>query len=58
LKEQGKFDIEAQKIAFQKTYDAILSILDDEIQNYITETSGDLSIYLTQKIEAVVNENK
>lgn len=58
LKQQGKFDEEAQKIAFNKTYEAILNILDQETKKYIAETAGDLTIYLTQAIEAQVNKIK
>lgn len=58
LKQQGKFDQEAQKIAFNKTFDAVLKVLNDDVKNYIVEISGDLNIFLTQKIEFYVNENK
>ena len=58
LKEQGKFDEEAQKIAFQKSFDAIMAILSDDAKEYIISTTGDINIYLTQMIEAEVNKNK
>ena len=58
LKKIGKFDVEAQKIAFEKTYNAVLAVLSDEVKKYIVETSGDLQIYLTQQIEAMVNDKK
>lgn len=58
LKKIGKFDAEAQKVAFEKTYNAVLAVLSDEVKKYIVETSGDLQIYLTQQIEAMVNNKK
>lgn len=54
LKKQGAFDIEAQKKAFQLTFDAIMAILTDEAQNYLTEAIKDLNSYITTKIEAQV----
>lgn len=58
LKAQGAFDAEAQKIAFQKTLDAVLSILTDDAKEYIKEAFGDITIYLTTLIESSVNKNK
>ena len=58
LKKQGKFDEEAQKIAFQKSYDAVMLILNDEAKEYLSNIYGDLTTYVTQLIEAEVNRNK
>lgn len=58
LKAQGKFDAEAQKIAFQKTYDMVIKFLSAEAKDYITEVYGDITEYLTSKIEAQVNLSK
>ena len=58
LKAQGAFDAEAQKIAFQKTLDAVLSILTDDAKEYIKEAFGDITVYLTTLIESSVNKNK
>lgn len=58
LKKQGEFDIEAQKIAFNMTYEAVIKLLTDEAQQYLNETIGDLNLYIAQKIEAEVNLNK
>lgn len=58
LKVQGAFDAEAQKIAFQKTLDAVLSILTDDAKEYIKEAFGDITVYLTTLIESSVNKNK
>ena len=58
LKQQGKFDAEAQKIAFQMTSKAVLDILSEDAKEYLNATIGDLNIYITNKIEAEVNLNK
>lgn len=58
LKEQGKFDEEAQKIAFEKSFNAIMAILSEDAKNYIIATTGDINVYLTQKIEAEVSKNR
>lgn len=58
LKAQGKFDAEAQKTAFQMTYDAIIKTLGTEAQQYLTEAVGDLNTYIKNAIEAQVNANK
>lgn len=58
LKSQGKFDAEAQKKAFNMTYEAVMSLLTEEATKYLNETVGDLQLYITQKIEADVNLNK
>lgn len=58
LKQQGKFDAEAQKIAFQKTYDNVMSILTAESKYYLQTALGDLEAYVNNKIEAEVALNK
>ena len=58
LKAQGAFDAEAQKVAFQKTLDAVLSILTDDAKEYIKEAFGDITVYLITLIESSVNKNK
>lgn len=58
LKEQGKFNEEAQKQAFNLTLNAVLAILGEEGQKYLTEVYGDLNIYIKQQIEVAVNQNK
>ena len=59
LKRQGKFDVAAQKIAFQKTYDAIMAILSEDAIKYLTTYYGDLTMAITQRIEENVNwENR
>ena len=58
LKKQGKFDAEAQKEAFQMTLNAVLAVLSDEAKEYLTAIYGDLNAYITNQIEATVNQNK
>lgn len=58
LKNQNAFTTEAQEEAFKKTYEAVLAVLSDDAKEYLTNAYGDLTIYLTQKIEAEVNKNK
>ena len=58
LKAQGKFDKEAQEVAFNRTLEAVLALMNDEVKEYITEVFGDLNTYLTTQIEAAVNGTK
>lgn len=58
LKTQGKFDKEAQEVAFNKTLEAVLTLLNDEVKEYLTEAFGDLNTYLNTQIEAAVNGTK
>lgn len=58
LKEQGKFDAEAQKIAFQKTYDSVMQILTEDVVKYLNEALGDLDKYVNTMIESQVNLQK
>ena len=58
LKKEGKFDADAQKVAFQKTYDAVMSILTTESKYYLQTALGDLEAYINNKIEAEVALNK
>lgn len=58
LKKQGKFDVEAQKQAFERTTQAVLTILSQEAKDYLANIYGDLDKYISEKIEASVNINK
>ena len=58
LKKSGSFDEAAQKEAFNRTMNAIMTILSDDAKEYITEATGDLNTYLTQLIESEVNKCK
>lgn len=54
LKEEGKFDAEAQAMAFAKCRDAILQMLSDEAKEAIIDAYGDLEKYIRATIEANV----
>ena len=58
LKQQGKFDAEAQKEAFKRTTEAVLEVLSEDAKKYLTEVYGDLYKYIDEKVEATVNEAK
>lgn len=58
LKKQGKFDAEAQKIAFEKTYENVMKILANDAKEYLEVSIGDLQTYVNNKIEAEVLLNK
>ena len=58
LKKDNMFSADAQKAAFQMTYDAVMAVLTDDAKDYIVAIYGDLSTYITTKIEAEVNLNK
>lgn len=54
LKEMNRFDVFAQKQAFAKTYNEVITILSSEAKVYLENVMGDLTHYITQKIEAEV----
>ena len=58
LKKDNAFTADAQKAAFQITYDAVMAVLTDDAKDYIVAVYGDLSAYIATKIEAEVNLNK
>ena len=58
LKKENAFTTEAQKEAFNLTYNAVMAVLTDEAKEYLTEIYGDLTAYITTKIEAEVNVSK
>lgn len=58
LKKQGSFDAEAQKQAFNLTYESVMKILSDDAKDYLANAYGDLKTYITNQIEATVNANK
>ena len=58
LKKENAFTAEAQKEAFNLTFNAVMAILTDDAKDYLTEIYGDLTAYITTKIEAEVNISK
>lgn len=58
LKEEGLFDKEAQKAAFEMCKEKVLAMLNDETIVAIAETFGDYEEWIRTLIEAYVRENK
>ena len=58
LKAAGSFDKEAQKIALEKTLTAAKATLSEEAQKYLAMFTSDLDTFITNKIEAIVVEQK
>lgn len=58
LKEQGAFDVTAQKQALDRTVQAVINILSDDAKKYITNFAGDLETYIKEKIEANIAKTK
>ena len=54
LKEQGKFDIESQKIAFKMCYDNWMNMANEKMKEVIIRKVGNLEEWLTTKIESAV----
>jgi hypothetical protein len=58
LKKDNAFTKEAQAEAFKLTYDAVMAVLTTDAKAYLTEAYGDLTAYITTKIEAEVKAQK
>lgn len=58
LKKQGKFDAEAQKRAFQKTFDAVKATITEDMAAGLREVVQDLDQFISIAIEAIVNRTK
>ena len=58
LKEQDKFDADAQRIAYDRALAAAKKALTQETITFIKETFGDLDSYLKPMIEAQVRSQK
>lgn len=58
LKKMGKFDEEAQKKAFEMTYNAVLNVLTEDAKDYLSTFYGDLGAYMINKIESEVQSSK
>ena len=56
LKKQGKFDADAQREAFNRTYEAVMNMLSDEAVKYLNSFYGDLQVALVNMIEKEVAE--
>lgn len=58
LKEKNAFTKEAQEEAFKKTFEAVKSILSDELVNILSMVYEDLDAYITEQIELIVHLNR
>ena len=58
LKASGSFGADAQKIAFEKTFQAVKASLTEDAKEYLATIYGDLDVFLTAKIEAEVKAQK
>ena len=58
LKKGNALTREAQEEAFKKTYDAVMAVLTEDAKKYLVTVYGDLTAYITAKIEAEVNISK
>ena len=58
LKKDNAFTKEAQQEAFNLTYNAVMAVLTDEAKHYLAAIYGDLTAYITTRIEAEVNVSK
>jgi hypothetical protein len=58
LKAQELFDANAQKEAFNMTFETVKKQLTEDSKKIIAETYGDVETYITNKIEQFVEELK
>ena len=58
LRKENAFTKEAQLEAFNLTFNAVMAVLSNEAKEYLTAIYGDLTAYITNKIEAEVSLNK
>ena len=58
LKADNLFDADAQKEAFNKTFEAVKKQLTEDAAKIIKDTYGDVDLYLTNKIEQLVEKLK
>ena len=54
MKNKNAFDKEAQKTAFDMTYNAVMKVLTDDVKVYLEQIVGELDTYITAQIEATV----
>ena len=58
LKAQGKFDEEAQKIAFKKTKTTVMALLAQDAKDFLAKMYGDADLWIDTKIEQITNMTK
>lgn len=58
LKGENAFTEEAQKAAFEKTYQAVMTVINEDAATYLATIYGDLEEYIRTKIESEVKTQK
>ena len=58
MKNQNIFDVEAQKIALDKTKTVVMETLSEETKTRLSGLYGDLNKYIETKIEEAIKNNK
>lgn len=58
LKKEGKFNADAQKVALEQAKNIALSQLTTETKDFISETFGNVDVWLVTQIEATINTLK
>ena len=58
LKDKNAFDADAQKEAFERTYNAVIANLTEEGRKYLEQVTADLPQFITEMIEARVAQTK
>lgn len=58
LKADNLFDVNAQKEAFNRTFETVRKQLTEDSKKVIAETYGDIETYITNKIEQFIEELK
>ena len=58
LKEQGKFDVEAQQEAKRRAMVIINSQLTNDMKQYIEDNFGNVELWISEKIESVIYQLK
>lgn len=58
LKTQGRFDVDAQKVAFATAKEVALQLLTEDAKQMIADLYGDITVWLDTKIEQTVKEQK
>ena len=58
LKRDGKFDVEEQKIAFEKAYNGVVELVSEEQKALIESVFGNFGDWLSVLIEAAVRNQK
>lgn len=58
LKEQGNFNAEAQKVAMEKTTEAVLTVLTDADKELLETYVDDISTWITTRVESYMQSIK